>query len=578
MAEPTDKLNINSNELPDAIKPRASQGTANRKRKSDEMLNQHESGNTSIISDLEHPPSLNVECHEVRIKNDVQEELPVSNLTLERTGKMALEQLKQQGNNSLNEIANVNENNDETPSVFSALESINEDCFRQIVRYLNIIDVTNLAATCTRLLDFTEAVVFPKKAKNIYIKMFSEMKVFLNSPFNTTHSFAITLQNLENLISYFGKFVQNFTFLCYKCDSTEQSKIQRSLSNIIEHCKNLRTLHFYCDFQPFTTVQTHVFKGKIGMLQNLKELELCGCPGITNNWPTSLESPSKLEKLTLNGKNEFSDNFFDYFCNLFSLNIIFHNSDWQADDIAKIFDKTGHCLKRLKLRNLDYVRGYETVGVLITEKLSKLEHLDLSFELTDNSEHMLALPYLKSLTITCHEEKSINALLLSLSDNGVIEILSINGGSFDVENENASPLTFNKLISFDWAQNGGMSYFLKSMTRAEMPAIQNICLNRIKTEETNYLLALLESKKTLRNVNLTFDMLLLPPLFWRQLIRILQEPCMPKRPLLQFFTSANLLKQEEVSKVPCNRRLQLHSISFGLFSSRKYPHFLLKLS
>lgn len=535
---------------------RTSHPATNLKRKYGEMLNQPDSSERSKIF--------------VGIKNDLDQE---EQLKVCSVSELIAKQLKKNVNQDTNptviiaastahnenvasssKIANMIENGNyyesqaiNCKSTESNLQSINEDCFRQIVRYLNIIDVTNLAATCTQLLNFAEAIVFPKKAKNIYIKIFSEMKVYLTSPSSNSHTLAMPLKNLETSISFFGKIVENLTFLCFKCDSEEQSEIERSLAIIIEHCKNLTALHFYCDFQPFTAVQTYEFKGRIEMLQNLKELQLCGCPGITSNWPTSLASSSKLEKLTLIGKNEFSDNFFDYFSNLLCLNVVLLNSDWQVNDIAKIFDKTGHSLKQLTLRHL--VQGYETVGVLITEKLPKLESLELSFELTDDTEYMISLPQLKSLTIFCDEGKSINALLLKLSDNGIVDKMRINGGFFDVEEENALPLTFHKLQSFDWARKGNISHFLTAMTRAEMPAIHSIGLNRIKAEETNGVLKLLQSKKTLKNVDLTFDMNFIPFSFWQQLIGILKEPCVPKRPLLNFVTSENLLKKEDVSKI-----------------------------
>lgn len=153
------------------------------------------------------------------------------------------------------------------------------------------------------------------------------------------------------------------------------------------------------------------------------------------------------------------------------------------------------------------------------------------------------------------KRKSLNELLRSLSDNGIIEKLKIFGGYFDIEEENKSPLTFNKLQRFDWGcQHGGKANFLSAMTRAEMPAIQCIRLDSID-EETHGLLALLESKKSLATIGISFckdhveDLIL----FWNRLIVILKQPCTPKVPLFYLKIRNRQLTKQEVSKIASTR-------------------------
>lgn len=105
-----------------------------------------------------------------------------------------------------------------------------------------------------------------------------------------------------------------------------------------------------------------------------------------------------------------------------------------------------------------------------------------------------------------------------------------------------------------WEQygaNGRTSNFLKTMTRADMPAIQTIGLHGNETEDTD-ILELLESKKTLKTIDIYwFPKNVFPYSFWHQLLGILKKPCTPKRPILNIINYE--LGKEAVSKIPCNR-------------------------
>lgn len=458
----------------------------------------------------------------------------------------------------INETANVNEETQarNIESNFSELETINEDCLRHIVAYLNIFDVVNLAKTCTRLQYFAKAIVLPKRAKKICIQISNTSVAVVSASLH--RSFEITLKDLERLITYFGEFVKELLIN----DSSRDQSVACIITVMIEQCKNLIILNFECSVT-FTTERAHAFKDIIEKLQSLKELKLCRCPEITKNWPSSLESPSKVDKLTLIAVRKFSDNFYEYFKNLSSLNIQLPIAPhWEAD-LAKIFDKVGHCLNHLSLKSF---YNELTIAELITGKLSRLESLELELERPYDSECLIALPYLKALTISYlryNYEVPINKLLRCLSNNGVIEKLIIFGGIFDNEEEDASPLTFNNLKIFEWIQPFlsstryppyKISNFLKCMAKAEMSAIKCIHFD-FDFEDTNSILELLESKKNL--IKLSFNAnVLIPSTFWHQLIGILGKPCAPKRPLLKLMIYGNIVFENETVSLISFERLK----------------------
>lgn len=51
------------------------------------------------------------------------------------------------------------------------LETINDDCLREICKYLNIIEVHKLSKTCTRLQSFANDLIFPKIARKMVLTL-----------------------------------------------------------------------------------------------------------------------------------------------------------------------------------------------------------------------------------------------------------------------------------------------------------------------------------------------------------------------------------------------------------------------
>lgn len=432
----------------------------------------------------------------------------------------------------------------------SALETLNTDCLIQLFDYLNIMDAINLTATCTTMFNFAKADFFPRKAKQITIYMSGE-QYLLMAPLINDCKPKFTMNNLETALSYFGDFVVDLTLNLTRCRGQreyEKARLWHSSVILLEHFKYLTTLRYrhWC----LTAPQTHELQMQIERFAYLNELDLLECNGITNNWPPAMKCNSNVNKITLNGANKIADNFVEYFSNLSILNIEFDY--WTVshlDDVTKILNTNGHCLKHLKLAHLDNIDGYEPIEPVIANNLPKLESLWLQFKLTDYSKPLIALPHLKCLEIGC-DRQTINALLRTLSDNGIIKQLKMYGG-FLFNDFDEPPLIFNNLQSFNWICAEGMQHnSFKTINKSLMPKIHTFLItlcNGITQSHENDLLKFIESKKTLKSMcfrakyhNFNFE-------FLRQIIVILKKPCTPKRPFLTLTIAIVKLTEEEVS-------------------------------
>lgn len=403
----------------------------------------------------------------------------------------------------------------------SNLETINDDCLHYIFKYLNIMDIGKLSVTCKRLNNFANLVWFPKTVRQITIRI-DNNTVNLIVPLNKAFSTELTLKRLENSFNFFGEFVEDLTLF----------EIGLIYATVLERSENLKTLRFKnCRFNP---VQTHELQDLIERLQKLEELHFLECSGITNNWPAAINSISKVQKLILTAKDKISGNFLEYFCNFSSLTIDFNYfNEWQTEDLAKMFENNGQRLKHLQLSHLSLLDGYESVGRLITNKLHNLESVGLGFCLTYDSKYMIELSHLRSLSISCHK-CSINSLLRTLSDNGIVEELTISSGVFDNEDENAKPFIFNRLQRFCCNAPENSANFLNLLTRSQMPIVQSFELNDIDyvaSPDLQDLLKFIESKKSLKSICLSFDedTYNIEFALMRQIIGILKDYCTPKR-------------------------------------------------
>lgn len=421
----------------------------------------------------------------------------------------------------------------------SALETLNTDCLIQIFAHLDIIDVINLVSTCTTLLNFAKADFFPRKAKQITIEESDQTNVFIQAPMINECRSKITVKCVETAFNYLADFVEDLTiYLLYGSESTAPwcSVI------LLKDYKYLKTLR-YRDWS-FTTAKACALNKQIERFENLSELDLAECYDITNNWPPSFKCNSNINEMTLHGTNEITTNFVKYFSNLSSLTIDFiYSTCCQIDDVARILNSNGHCLKHLRLERLYHLEGYESMGPVIVNNTPKLESLSIHLELTDDSMSLISLPHLKFVEMFCvSETQNINTFLRTLSYIGIIEELDMTWGDSFVDDP---PLIFNNLQCIHWCAAAGESNILKTMTKSHMPAIHTFTVTLLDHKLDNDLLKFIESKKTLRslhigNINFDFEFLL-------QIINILKEPCTPKRPFLMLSIPIIELADEKVN-------------------------------
>lgn len=435
------------------------------------------------------------------------------------------------------------------------LETINDDCLRHIFQYINIVEVGNVARTCSRLLNFAKDVIFSKEAREICIYFLQGEKTATLSPPEFSSYFSkFTLDSLKSSCSVFGEFVEELTFE-FKYPEQKAKLWQTSLILMAE-CKYLKTLRI--SNLHFARNQTHELQDQIERFQNLKELIFLQCHGITNTWCAVSKSHSKIDKLSLScAFDRITSHFFEYFKNLSSFTIELHPKimTWNIGDFAKMFNNNSHCLQHLKLDGVSDLHGYESIGKMITDKLQKLESVSLKFELTDKSKIFIEIPHLKFLEIYAGERniRSINSVLRKLADIGIIEELKVLGFGFDDEDDNIPPLIFNNLKSICCDVPKNVSGFLKSMTKSRMPTLQSFDLYEMETTEKNRhdLLRFIESKICLNAIWLSLvtcyedDTFCL--LFLRQLIEILKKPSTPQRPLINLTIEWIELDEEIVS-------------------------------
>lgn len=293
--------------------------------------------------------------------------------------EVALEQLKNVASNGvsgtvyetveigmeINEIERANEPPES--GIVASLEAINDDCLREILQYLDIMEIVKLATISERLLQFSKEVIFPKTAKEFSIVP-SHSGYKLSVPSNSKSFDFLTLEDSETAFQYFGEYVEALTL-----------KNVRSWG-ILTSCHNLKklTLDSY-------TRQSHTsltLQYQIERLQHLNELTFQYCKGTVEYWLVS-DAISNVTNLTLKSTTHSANgHFIGSFKNLTILSLDLYANRWQFADIQRIMDNNSHCLKHLKVTNFENDYQYRSFARLITEKLHKLEYLQLDLHFT----------------------------------------------------------------------------------------------------------------------------------------------------------------------------------------------------
>lgn len=433
----------------------------------------------------------------------------------------------------------------------SIIESVNDHCLLHIYSYLSFVDIVNLSATCTRLQNVANLFVFPRTAKLMKIVVNGPLTVVLTAPLLNGLISQMTMNGLDaSLMSYIGIFIEILTIEFHFCNTVCDLKSPRlvyELFDSLKYCKNLTSLCIR-GFS-LTHEETGVLYDRIATLQDLKEFKIENCHGIIENWPTTSKHISKVKTLILFAMIEYKIHFFQHFAHLHSLAIDFKSVNFGLDILLVILEQSSNSLTVLKLLNfgkdnlivLENV-DYAAIAKFINKKLVTLKQLELDGIVTEKSIFMIDIPKLRSLKIVV-SGGNLNYIMQTLSKNGTIEVLFINGGNY-VECVNATPLAFNKLHTLVLRHVKNSTQFLRSLATSHMPAIHTLYFGPRKHGVllTNDILTLYESKQTLKEL-IFGTRIKITPSFLRRLIIILKIST-PKRPFLKLVVHKTLTLEE----------------------------------
>lgn len=373
---------------------------------------------------------------------------------------------------------------------YATLDTINEYCLREICQYLCVIDIAKVAATCKRLREFGENEINMKVKKVEIVLYVVDLALRIGGTYHE-----MTQKGLVAHFGRFGSFVENI--ILFGCDSKgECPKYIHEFEKVLRKCTNLKKLKIFNVF--FTRKNAFNLQHASS---TLNEFEMWECWGIDHNF-VALDG-SNLEKLSLlyMNVNFIRSNFFQQCTNLLSLNISLHHES----DLNEILDITGHRLEYLSLEIWNEIIDYQSIGLLIANKLPKLKYLAIQDHRENNvrtnnyMNEISDLAHLKRLVLEC-SEFSVNSLLRKLSNNNIIEDLTIKSGIFCHEGIFAAPLLFRQLRKLEFSDTKNINYILKTLTEASMPEIVNFQCNFLIENDVNDLLALISSKRTLKSV------------------------------------------------------------------------------
>lgn len=407
---------------------------------------------------------------------------------------------------------------------YSEFETINELCLTQIAQYLNITEVVELAATSTRLRNFANDFYFPKEAKFIVIEHRGDGTFDLKDPASIQQSTTLSIftpKTLKSSFNCFGRFVKELKIRLKNAENWQSTMMMD-----MDHLQYLTTLCIH--WGRLTNKQTKELQHLIESLKNLKELRLRDCPKIVQNWPSSL-CISKVEKLAVSGYTEIPEHFFEYFGNLSSLYVDFSSSCCSRHCYPNVCDCDNHIVSSVR-------------------KLPKLENLALKVDGV-HSTFWFELPHLKSLYICCGGEFLGHSTMQTLSNNDIIEDLTIRGASVK---RNFPPLQFNELRRLTCLAHTEHVLW-KFFTKSQMPALKSFYWTNDdfvfdKEIHQDPILKLIKSKTGLNSIYLQQHVCLYMPFaFLQQIIGILKKPCTPKRPFLSLEIFPLKLSEEEVT-------------------------------
>lgn len=372
-------------------------------------------------------------------------------------------------------------------------ELLNDDCLLYVFEYLNIFDATTLALTCTRLKNFVNAFIYPKLAGRIEIQLLSKADELVRAS-----DFA-GMENLIKTIRIFGKFVEHLSVVgSENLGRFEGSyNILQPIKDVLLLCPNLLTLNI--KRVKFDDDDEEDFNFFNFIPPNVTEMNFIDCCEIEDS---KIFLMPEIERITFTGVNNITGDFVKPNRNLSSLSISFDSCE--PENLLMILNLTGNSIQDLRLSEFSSSRRFESIVKLIVDKLPRLQNLaiedDLSVELTNS---VAKLPHLKSLKINCRR-RNVISLLQILSERGTIQVLEIENFAVD-DTTDFKPLVFSELHTLRCPKSSRKSLksFLKIMIKSEMPAINALYMQGYRAIEQD-ILALFESKKTLKTMNINY--------------------------------------------------------------------------
>lgn len=421
----------------------------------------------------------------------------------------------------------INEQMDTSSDSNSPLVNLIDDCLHEIFKYLNIFDTVNTASTCKRLRYFVNENVYQK-----YVKLELSHDLLLSeASFDDLPK--ITLGVLRTMLQHFGSIVEEIDLHASVFNDTAG---RRHLQFVLRYCPNLHTLRL----RSFAFRRNdQIVLSKIS--SKVKVIELHDCDGI-DDWADVLRNFTELRTLIISSNSDITGKLLSKCKKLERLDLI----DCYAvrvQEMNKFCTANGSSLRTLKLLNcsgLDH-----TVYQMISNKLLLIE--DLTIEMNNvtgpNQLNCLAqLDNLKKLFIVC-SMYNIGTYLRMLGDRGLLEELTIYGGTLDAETCGLLQ-KFHRLKSltllYPLTENEHMMDIIESV---DLPELREFYCEACNSVTNANLVALITSKRNLSTVDILFSCSVTFAAV-RQIIEILKSDV--DRPFLNLNIDTLAIGDEEV--------------------------------
>ncbi|XP_031637407.1 uncharacterized protein LOC116349903 [Contarinia nasturtii] len=292
------------------------------------------------------------------------------------------------------------------------LNSLNDDCLREIFRYFNLMDLSSTARVCVR---------FNQQAKEAFGKKYKDLNLTMNFspiPYNR-----IKNHEAENILKNFGQAIRSL-----RIDSMVIESAQSFLRMVSNYCSKLKDLE----------ISGFALKGNLkkirSLFSQLEKLQLIQCE-CNHGFNSVLTTSTELKVLQFEdcdfGEGTFIEQKFP------KLEEVSFNRNYNFEQSSlRNFIKQNSTLKKLKITFNGAIDTKESIK-LIGQNLPNLLELELDDLDDDNwSESIQTLGQLRALKVlkVDFNMESITSLVKTLAVSKVpIEHLKLVNG--DIDNE-----------------------------------------------------------------------------------------------------------------------------------------------